>query len=121
MNIKIVNLEEYLKNNQLDELQKQIPDFTPNGRAILFGEVDEFKISKELLNLSNLSIRRMTKALDVNLGQIDDNSKNFIVQYTLFNESLINSSSFRNNNFNGLYEFDKIELKEKLLKLVEIL
>jgi hypothetical protein len=52
---------------------------------------------------------------------VDDQSRAFLISLTSFNESLFNSSSLRESKFKGLEGFDKMELKNKLQRIIDIL
>jgi len=126
---KIIKLDDYFDLNDILELKENFKEIKPNGKAILIGQGTEIEISKELLINANDSIRSATKRLKINkntdienpIGKIDDNSRDFIIKYTSMNEWLFNSTSFSSEHFTGLKEFDKAEMKEKLLRLASML
>jgi hypothetical protein len=127
MNVnKVVRLNDY---ENVKELNEENETFKCNGMAILIGKDSSLNMSKDLLLYSNFMIRNVVKGLKVKqdlgdgtiVGSIEDKSRDFMIQYSLMNESLFNSYSFSQKDFLKLEDFDKISIKENLLRLAAML
>lgn len=118
-----------LSDDDLKSACKNLKDFKPNGNAILIGRDTGLNIYKDLFLFSNAGIRSSFKNMSVKKHPfqkddedlVDDQSREFLIRLASFNESLFNSSSLREEKFSGFEEFDKIELKDKLQRIVDIL
>ncbi len=118
-----------LPDKTLTDICKDFPDFTPNSSVILIGRATSLEIYRDLFLYANRGIMGNIKNTTVakhdfqkNDEQfIDDPSREFLLKLSLFNESLFNSASLRQPSIKGLEEFDKIELKRKLQRIVDIL
>tara|TARA_B100000809_G_C15092886_1_gene513879 strand:- start:772 stop:1158 length:387 start_codon:yes stop_codon:yes gene_type:complete len=118
-----------LPKDTLDNICEEFPDFTPNSSVILIGRATSLEIYRDLFLYANRGIMGNVKNTtvakhDFQKGDdkfIDDQSHEFLLKLSLFNESLFNSSSLRQPSIKGLEEFDKIELKRKLQQIVDIL
>lgn len=121
-------LHEAFNHESVSELYSSFKNFKPNGKAFLIEDKTNIQLSRDLMEQANLLIRNNIRNMrvrkmdaDPTPNTLDEVSREFLIQYTLFNESLINSYSFTNENFEGLKSFDKVQLKEKLERLINIL
>lgn len=100
--------------------------------AIVLGKTNNINTYRDLILFSNAGIRRIFKSIDSKnpfLEEQDSNfdlqSKYFLCELSNFIESLYNSHGLRVENddakFVGIQDFDKMELKAKLQKVVDIL
>jgi hypothetical protein len=118
-----------LSDDDLKSACENLEGFKPNGKAILVGTNTELNIYKDLFLFANAGIRSSFKNMSVKKYPfqkddeklVDDQSREFLIRLASFNESLFNSSSIKKENFNGLEDFDKMELKDKLQRIVDIL
>lgn len=125
---KIIKLNNYFNEEDIEEFNKEDPTFSPNGFAIAIGKGSGIDIAKSLMLVSNTTMIDNVKKLKINrdlnevnkVGEIDYNSRDFMIKYANFNEWFLNSTSMR-HDFTEIKEFDKIELKAKLLAMASLL
>lgn len=125
---EIIHLSDHFNKDDLSKLKKELPDFDGNGIALLIGHASSLIANKELMSMGNKSIGATIKNMAVrhqytpeNDICVDDASRNFFIKHTALNEYILNCSSFNQEQFTGLEDFDKYEIKERLLRLADTL
>lgn len=121
-----------LDDDVIKKLKLKFPKNDLNGHAILISNGTQINIYRDLFLFSANSLSRVIKNIDSKviiegkeINNLDPDSKSFLIEFCSFSESLFNSYSLRENNaseeFKGLEDFDKMELKIKLQRLIELL
>ena len=125
---KVITLSNYFDSEELENIYGGFRNFKPNGKAILIGEGSDIDLYKDLFAYLNSNIYQHAKSLKVSISpeiniadnNTDNRTRDFLIKYTAFNESLLNSQSMRNTPIK-IEEYDRDELKQKLLMLAEML
>jgi hypothetical protein len=95
-------------------------DFKATNKAILLGEGTLFEVSKGIFSEGNTALGALAKKIKVN-ESVDHTSRDFLINLTSMNEWIVNSSSLSGESFTGIKDFDKLSIKEQLLKLASSL
>ncbi|CAH6977124.1 conserved hypothetical protein [Vibrio chagasii] len=128
--VAIVSLNAY---ESIEEILEETPEQfngKPNGLAIVFdsGAKQPLALQRDLLLMANNEFKSSVSELAPvhelsDNGDIDPDLKHLLIQHACFTENLLNCYSVRQNG-SGLKElegFDRMELKEKLLRMASIL
>lgn len=121
-----------LENDVVEKLKLKYPKDNLNGYAILISKNTPINMYRDLFLYSAYCLSSTIKDIEskvvINgqeINNLDSGSKNFLIGFCSFSESLFNSYSLRENNssdeFKGFEDFDRFELKMKLQKLIDLL
>lgn len=121
-----------LSEDEIKAVREDYPNKKLRNISIVISEENPINIYRDLILFSNANLRETFQRINskknyltVNDTCFDEQSKEFLIGLSLFIESLYNSDGLRNNNdehnFVGIQEFDKLELKNKLQRVVNLL
>jgi hypothetical protein len=95
--------------------------------VVIDGSAGAFNIYRDLMLHANGGIGRTVKGRDViredinNDDAMDDSSRHFLMQWSAFNEWMLNSASLRDPDFKMIEDFDRFELKARLQRMIDSL